>query len=74
MALRGVTDPVGVLRIKGIAAVQGRSARLVVQGVGARLEAYFDRPWHDDEERVTKLVVIGLNGLARDHIAGLVTG
>jgi cobalamin biosynthesis protein CobW len=63
----------GVLRIKGIAAVQDRAARLVVQGVGERLETYFDRPWHADEEQVTKLVVIGLNGLARDHISDLMT-
>ena len=64
----------GVLRIKGIAAIQDRAARLVVQGVGERLETYFDRPWHDGEERVTKLVVIGLNGLARDHITNLIAG
>jgi cobalamin biosynthesis protein CobW len=63
----------GVLRIKGIAAVKDRSARLVVQGVGERLETYFDRPWRADEEQVTRLVVIGLNGLARDHISGLMT-
>ena len=62
----------GVLRIKGIAAVADRGARLVVQGVGERLETYYDRPWHDGEERATRLVVIGLNGLDRARITGLI--
>lgn len=62
----------GVLRIKGIAAVADRGARLVVQGVGERLETYYDRPWHEDEERATRLVVIGLNGLDRARITGLI--
>jgi hypothetical protein len=62
----------GVLRIKGIAAVADRGARLVVQGVGERLETYSDRPWHENEERATRLVVIGLNGLDRARITGLI--
>lgn len=64
----------GVLRIKGVAAVAGRGARLVVQGVGERLETYFDRPWSEREERITRLVVIGLKGLARDKITAAMTG
>lgn len=58
----------GVLRIKGVAAVAGSDARLVVQGVGERLETYFDRPWADGEDRASRLVVIGLKGLARTKI------
>lgn len=52
----------GVLRIKGVAAVADKNARLVVQGVGSRLDHYYDRPWKPDEARSGKLVVIGLNG------------
>ena len=58
----------GVLRIKGFAAIAGKDARLLLQGVGARLDSYFDRPWQADETRETKLVVIGLKGLARAAI------
>ncbi len=62
----------GVLRIKGIAAVVDRGARLVVQGGGERLETDYDRPWNENEERATRLVVIGLNGLDRARITGLI--
>ena len=62
----------GVLRIKGIAAVADRTARLVVQGVGERLETYYDRPWLESEDRTTRLVVIGLNGLDRARITELI--
>ena len=41
--------------------------RLVVQGVGARFDSYFDRPWQDGETRQTELVVIGEH-LDRDRI------
>jgi cobalamin biosynthesis protein CobW len=33
--------------------------RQVLQGVGERLERYFDRVWGSDEVRQTKLVFIG---------------
>lgn len=48
-----------VYRAKGFAAVDGKPMRLVVQGVGRRLDSYFDRPWAGDEERATELVMIG---------------
>ena len=64
----------GVLRIKGVVAVAGRDARLVVQGVGERLETYYDRPWAREEPRTTRLVVIGLKGLARDRITEMIVG
>ena len=38
--------------------------RLVVQGVGQRLDSHFDRPWRADEERISRLVVIGHDLLA----------
>ena len=52
-----------VLRLKGFAALSGKPARLAVQAVGPRVDAWFDRPWRPDEERRTALVVIGLKGL-----------
>jgi cobalamin biosynthesis protein CobW len=48
-----------VYRAKGFAAVPGREMRLVVQGVGRRIESYFDRPWAPGEKRATELVLIG---------------
>ena len=48
-----------VLRLKGFAAIAGKPMRLAVQAVGQRLETYFDRPWSEDEQPVTRLVVIG---------------
>ena len=54
-----------VLRLKGIVAVAGRPARLIVQAVGPRVETYFDRAWRPDEVRISRLVVIGEKGLDR---------
>lgn len=68
---RAVLAVDGVLRVKGMAAVAGRDARLVIQGVGARLEQYFDRPWQDGEKRIGRLVVIGLAGFDRARVAAL---
>jgi cobalamin biosynthesis protein CobW len=64
----------GVLRIKGVAAVDGKDARLVVQGVGARLDHYYDRPWRAGEGRTGKLVVIGLAGFDRDAAIAMLRG
>lgn len=58
-----------ILRVKGFVAVAGRPMRCVVQGVGARLQRYYDRPWRADEPRASRLVVIGERGLNRDAIA-----
>ena len=57
-----------VLRLKGFAALPGATARLAVQAVGPRLNAWFDRPWQDDEPRETALVVIGESPLDRAAI------
>jgi len=56
-----------ILRVKGFVALAGAPARLVVQAVGPRVTAYFDRPWRGDEEPRSSLVVIGETGL--DHAA-----
>ena len=57
-----------VLRLKGFAAIEGAPARLAIQAVGPRVNAYFDRPWKDGEKRETALVVIGESPLDRDAI------
>ncbi|HXH01822.1 MAG TPA: cobalamin biosynthesis protein CobW [Candidatus Competibacteraceae bacterium] len=48
-----------IYRAKGFVAVPGKPMRLVVQGVGQRFEHYFDRRWRADEERRSRLVLIG---------------
>jgi cobalamin biosynthesis protein CobW len=58
----------GILRLKGFVAVDGNPSRLVVQAVGPRVNHWFDRPWHDGENRRSSLVVIGLKGLDRTRI------
>jgi cobalamin biosynthesis protein CobW len=57
-----------ILRLKGFAAIPGSPMRLAIQGVGPRLNAYFDRPWGPGEPRETALVVIGESPLRRDAI------
>jgi cobalamin biosynthesis protein CobW len=64
----------GILRIKGIAAIADKDARLVVQGVGTRLDHYFDRPWRLDEPRDGRLVVIGLTGFDRARAEAILKG
>ena len=63
-----------VLRLKGFAAIEGRDMRLLIQGVGTRLNSYFDRDWRPEEWRRTRLVVIGLHGLDRAGIESILEG
>ncbi len=63
--LRGAVADQDILRVKGFLAVAGKAMRMVLQGVGGRLDSYFDRDWHPDESRRSRLVVIGLAGLDR---------
>lgn len=56
-----------VLRVKGFVAVPDKKMRLLVQGVGRRFDAYFDRPWQADEVPLTRLVLIG-KGLSHDAL------
>ncbi len=58
-----------ILRVKGFMDVAGKDMRLVLQGVGPRLQHYYDRAWEADETRRSRLVVIGLKGLDRAAIA-----
>jgi cobalamin biosynthesis protein CobW len=63
-----------VLRIKGFVPVEGRPLRLLVQGVGARFQHHYDRPWRDGEARTGRLVVIGQKGLDQARIRDAITG
>ncbi len=48
-----------IYRAKGFAAIAGKPLRQVLQAVGQRLDAHFDRPWNNDESRKTQMVFIG---------------
>jgi cobalamin biosynthesis protein CobW len=62
-----------ILRLKGVVAIDGKSARLIVQAVGPRVQTYFDRPWRDGEIRASSLVVIGEKGLDQAAITPMLT-
>jgi cobalamin biosynthesis protein CobW len=51
-----------ILRVKGYVEIEGKPMRLVVQGVGRRLQHHFDRRWLPGEQRRSALVVIGQKG------------
>ena len=63
-----------ILRIKGFAAVAGKAMRLVVQGVGSRLQHYYDRDWRNGEPRATRLVVIGTRDLDEAAVRAALMG
>jgi cobalamin biosynthesis protein CobW len=63
-----------VLRAKGHVAITGKPMRLLVQGVGTRVRAQFDRPWRSDEERLSRIVVIGERGFDHAAVTALLTG
>jgi cobalamin biosynthesis protein CobW len=46
----------------------------VVQGVGDRIQRYYDRRWKQDENRRSELVVIGQRGLDRSAIEIILRG
>ena len=56
-------------RVKGFVALADKPMRLVVHGVGRRLDSYFDRRWRADEARRSHLVLIGqdLDAAALTH-------
>ena len=66
--LRQLAQEECLYRVKGFVAVPHKPMRLVLQGVGGRLETYYDRPWQPQEPRLTRLVFIGQN-LNRERIA-----
>ena len=64
-----------VLRVKGYAAVKGKPMRLLVQAVGSRVRAQYDRPWREEEKRLGRLVVIGEHDdISHDCIEAVLKG
>ena len=63
--LANLTQDHDILRLKGFLHVPGKDMRHVVQGVGPRIQRYFDRPWAVGEERLSRLVVIGQKDINR---------
>jgi len=55
-----------IYRVKGFLALPGKAMRQVFQGVGDRIDCYFDRLWLTDEERRSRLVFIGKGLNAKD--------
>ncbi len=60
----------GILRIKGLAAIDGKTAPLAVQGVGSRLETWFA----ESGNFAAQLVVIGLADLDRPAVEAELAG
>ena len=69
-----VAETHDVFRVKGFVAVAGKSMRLLVQAVGARVTHQYDRPWSASEAREGRLVVIGLKGFDRAAVARILRG
>ncbi|MGE4336145.1 MAG: GTP-binding protein [Pigmentiphaga sp.] len=59
--LQGLVERQGpdILRLKGLLALKGEARRYVVQGVHMILEGEHHRDWRPDEERRSRLVLIG---------------
>jgi cobalamin biosynthesis protein CobW len=71
---KAIADIHDVLRVKGFAAIDGKPMRLLLQGVGERIDTRYERAWKSGERRVGKLVVIGQKGLDREGITRTLTG
>ena len=63
-----------VLRVKGYAEIAGKPMRLLVQGVGQRVETRFERPWEPGKPRRSELVVIGRKGMDREAVSRILRG
>jgi cobalamin biosynthesis protein CobW len=61
-----------ILRVKGFAEIAGKPMRLLLQGVGARIQSQFDRAWRPGETRRGALVVIGEKGLDAEGIRRMI--
>lgn len=72
--IAGAAGTHDILRVKGFAHIRGKPMRLLIQGVGARIQQQFDRAWRPGEDRRGRLVVIGQRGLDRKAIARAISG
>ncbi len=69
-----VAEEHDVLRMKGFIDIEGKPMRLLVQGVGARIQHHFDRRWPEGEKRRSRLVVIGEKGFDQAAIRKILIG
>lgn len=67
-------DKENVLRVKGFVEVDAKPMRLLLQAVGPRVNHYYDRAWTAEDDRRSRLVVIGLKGLDRPAIEKILVG
>ena len=72
--LRSAIVEQDVLRVKGFAHILGKDMRLLIQAVGDRIQHYYDRDWREDEDRCTRLVVIGQKGLDEESVRRMLNG
>lgn len=72
--IAAATEAHDILRAKGFAEVNGKPMRLLIQGVGARIQHQFDRAWRAGESRQGRLVVIGEKGFDKEAIRALILG
>ncbi|MBS0547077.1 MAG: cobalamin biosynthesis protein CobW [Proteobacteria bacterium] len=72
--IKKIAEVHDVLRAKGFAEISGKPMRLLVQGVGNRIQHHFDKPWAAGEKRQGRLVVIGEKGLDQAAIRALIAG
>ena len=63
-----------VLRMKGFISGENKPMRLLVQGVGSRFQQQYDRTWKTQEERSSRLVIIGEKGMNKDAITADLRG
>ena len=63
-----------ILRVKGFVDIESKPLRLLVQGVGGRIQRQFDKRWPDGAPRQGRLVVIGETGLDKAAIQALILG
>ncbi len=72
--IEAAVDAHDILRVKGFIDVSGKDMRLVLQGVGRRIQHYYDREWRAGEPRASRLVVIGEAGLDQAAIRAAILG
>ena len=52
-----------IYRIKGFLVHEHKKFREVIHVAGANIDRYFDRPWHDDERKESRIIIIGAKKL-----------
>ncbi len=72
--IRDAAEAHDILRVKGFLEVRGKPMRLLIQGVGTRIQHQYDRPWRTGEPRSGRIVVIGRKGLDAHAVKAAISG